>query len=107
MAENEYWGWGVKKFTPEEQAEYDKQWAAASGQQSAGNGQQTEEGYYSGTMAEAAAPVTVQPAEQPEAEPQPSKHWITNPQNFAEVWNKFDQDPELENDGHYFISLRP
>ena len=95
----EYWGWGVKKFTPEEQAEYDKQWSAASGQ-STGGGQQAEEGYYSGPM-QAAEPVTVQPeVEQPIEEPKPSTHYLADPQNFAEVWSRFDQDPNYE-DEHY------
>ena len=95
----EYWGWGVKKFTPEEQAEYDKQWSAASGQGTVSGGEATDEGYYSGPM-QAAEPVTVQPAEQPAEEPQPSTHWMANPENFAQIWNKFDQDPDYE-DEHY------
>jgi len=95
----EYWGWGVKKFTPEEQAKYDKQWSAASGQ-TTGGGQQAEEGYYSGPM-QAAEPVTVQPeVEQPIEEPKPSTHYLADPQNFAEVWSRFDQDPNYE-DEHY------
>ena len=33
-------------------------------------------------------------------EPQPSTNWIVQPENLMEVWNKFDQDPNYE-DEHY------
>ena len=101
---DEYWGWGVKKFTPEEQAAYDKQWAAASsGNQIAGSGSisETDEGYYSGPMGQQQSAASNQPAvEMTPAEPQPSTHYLADPQNFAAVWSKYDQDPNYQ-DEHY------
>ena len=101
----EYWSWGVRKFTPEEQAAYDKQFetvnkqaAAQQNYQPAGDaGQPAEVGYYSGYMGEEAGPVQdVQPA----AAPQPSTRYLADPANFAEVWSRYDQDPDYQ-DEHY------
>lgn len=73
---------------------------------------QNEGGYYDGQMpapyeneqAEVSPdlnPEGLQPeqTEQPQ-QPQPSDHYMANPANFAEVWSKFDQDPNYE-DEHY------
>ena len=59
--------------------------------------------YYAGQMQAAEPTVQEQAAAMPEqpAEPQPSTAWMANPANFAEVWQKFDQDPNLQNDDHY------
>ena len=112
MAE-EYWSWGVKKFTPEEQqqviAENERYRSGkVSSEDVAGSG------YYSGQMGDQQQTVnqpepmqtigiqqagtgTIQTAE---PEPQPSQNWIAQPENFMSVWSKYDQDPEYQ-DEHY------
>ena len=63
--------------------------------------QPEQQGYYSGPMPDADQPQQPEVVQQePEPEPQPSTAYLANPENFAEVWQKFDQDPNYE-DEHY------
>lgn len=108
MAE-EYWSWGVKKFTPEEQqqviAENERYRSGkVSSEDVAGSG------YYSGQMGEAPQPEPMQTIgvqqtgagriQTEEPEPQPSQNWIAQPENFMSIWSKYDQDPDYQ-DEHY------
>ena len=112
MAE-EYWSWGVKKFTPEEQqqviAENERYRSGkVSSEDVAGSG------YYSGQMGDQQQTVN-QPEpmqtigvqqtgagriQTEEPEPQPSQNWIAQPENFMQIWTKYDQDPDYQ-DEHY------
>ena len=104
----EYWSDGVRKLTEEEQRAYDRKFAAVTGQ-STGYTESPEEstGYYSGPMGGESSqysvpstqPAAVQSPEQPQ-EPQPSQSWIAQPENFLSVWQKYDQDPDYQ-DEHY------
>ena len=78
-----------------------------------GQYQQTEDqGYYAGPMGEQApeapqpeapAPAAVPDQGMPEAmpaEPQTANHYLADPVNFAEVWSKYEADPNYQ-DEHY------
>ena len=110
MAE-EYWSWGVKKFTPEEQqqviAENERYRSGkVSSEDVAGSG------YYSGQMGDQQQTINQPEPMQTigtqqagvgtiaEPEPQPSSAWIAQPENFMSVWQKYDQDPNYQ-DEHY------
>ena len=108
---SEEWSWGVQKFTEEEQRAYDQKVGAVTG----GNYEQPDNGYYSGEMGdeparnEPQAPIDngrpgaeealqgIMGEEQPvSTEPQPSTHFLADPTNFMDVWNRYDQDPGYE-----------
>lgn len=103
---------GVKRYTPEEQQKVNQeadrlrsggsQTSAKTGTEQPAGAEQAEAGYYSGRMGDQQqAALNPQPMEQAEPEqPQPSTAWLANPANFSEVWTKFDQDPNYE-DEHY------
>lgn len=100
----EYWSDGVRKHTEEEQRAYDQKFAAATGQ-SATIESSSESGYYSGHMGDSDVSNQqpeqniVQPAAE-QTEPQPSTHFMAQPENFMAVWSKYDQDPNYQ-DEHY------
>ena len=105
---DEYWSWGVKKFTPEEQQqviEDNERYRAGISDNYETN--PAEGGYYSGAMGDESNQSPV-PSTQPAAgtvtelqpEPQPSTNWIAQPENFLSVWQKYDADPNYE-DEHY------
>ena len=105
MAEEIYAGNAII-YNDEERREAGERW-----RQEQGGGNYTPPsgdqggGYYDGQMPAVDQPAepSYQPEQQPEEmapEPQPSQHWIAQPENFAEVWYKYDADPNYE-DEHY------
>ena len=101
MAEAEYIG-VARRFNEEEQKAYDQFVAERMGQ-STSDQEPAGGGYYAGQMGDPNTEGGKAGAVQTEVqvtEPQPSTHWMANPENFAEVWTKFDQDPNYE-DEHY------
>ena len=114
----EMWSWGVTKNTEEEQ----KQINAANDAIRNGGAGAADAGYYSGPMGEPEVsgpvsggsgqfavdsgqaaggqePVTdPQAVQSPATEPAPSKLWLADPGNFAEVWSKYDQDPDYQDE---------
>ncbi len=107
----ELWSGVARIYNAEERQEASRRY-----QEEYNNEAAKETSYYSGTMGERQEPeqITVKAELAPsnqmiggmsadlqdEPEPQPSTHWIAQPENFMEVWSKYDQDPDYE-DEHY------
>ena len=105
MADEGIWI-GGHSTTDEERQQITDEYNARRGGYSGDTGGDGSGGYYSGYMGEeggvdspASGQSFVQPQEQaPAAEPQQSQLWLADPQNFATVWNKYDQDPNYEDE---------
>ena len=97
---------GTRPTTEQERAEIEAGWGKID---SGYTNNPAEGGYYSGQMGEPqqAEPMQTIGIRQTEAgeireaaEPQPSQNWIAQPENFMQIWTKYDQDPDYQ-DEHY------
>ena len=111
MARDEGIWIGTRPTTDQERAEIEAEWYGKSGSGNAAENP-AEGGYYSGRMGdqqpainqpEVAQSIGVQQAgvgTVAEPEPQPTTSWIGQPENFMSIWQKYDADPNYQ-DEHY------